>query len=334
MSGLHSDRYSRRQASLTLGAAALAASWPSRKALANSFPERPVRLLIGQPTGGVQDVRARPLAARLSAIWRQQVLVENRPGGTGALATAALLDAPPDGHQLLLAAVSHTTVPHLQKVNYDIFRDLVPVTRYTASPLLLLANEDVPVRTVNELVELARNPAADKSLLSLGGFGQGGVGHLAVQLLNRQAGTRFQHIPYSGGSQQMVDLISGQIPLLLDFGVVARPHLREGRIKALAVCNDKRLQALPEIPSFAEQGYPGMHVMAWQGFVVRSGTSAEHVRLLHAGLVEAMSDTSIRQSVEADGGELIADSSEVFAAYLRSEYDRWGKLIREAGIRL
>jgi tripartite-type tricarboxylate transporter receptor subunit TctC len=298
---------------------------------AADFPNRPLRLIVPAPTGGVQDVQTRRLVPRLNELWRQSVVVDNRPGAAGSIALEQLTRAAPDGHTMAMAPVAIAVIPHLMKVPYDPLEDLVAVTRVTSGPYILVAPAAAPYNTLPQLLDHARREGKP---IGIGGFGTGSLANLVVLLLGRVTGLPFQHIPYAGGGQQLTDLMGGQVPLMLDFAAVVKPHLGEGRIKALGLTGARRLAVLPEVPTFEEQGVAGMQITAWQGIVVPTGTPDAVVRVLNAGLVAAINDPEVRASYVSDGAEIGGDSPEAFGSFIRAEHARWGRLIREAGVKL
>jgi tripartite-type tricarboxylate transporter receptor subunit TctC len=298
---------------------------------ATDFPNRPLRLIVPAPTGGVQDVQSRRLVPRLNELWAQPVVVDNRPGAAGSIALEQLARAAPDGYTMAMAPVAIAVIPHLMKVPYDPLADLVAVTRVTSGPYILVAPAAAPYSTLPQLLDHARREGKP---IGIGGFGTGSLANLVVLLLSRVTGVAFQHIPYAGGGQQLTDLIGGQVPLMLDFAAVVKPHLGAGRLKALGLTGSQRLAVMPEVPTFEEQGVTGMQITAWQGIVVPAGTPDAVVRALNAGLVKAINDPEVRASYIAEGAEIGGDAPEAFGAFIRAEHARWGQVIREAGLKL
>jgi tripartite-type tricarboxylate transporter receptor subunit TctC len=297
----------------------------------SAFPDRPLRLIVPATPGGVQDVHARQLLPKLYEHLRQQVIVDNRPGAAGSIAMEQLVRSAPDGYTMAFAPINIAITPHLMKVPYDTLKDLVAVSKVTSGPTVLVAHPSTPFNNLRELIDHARRK--DKPT-AIAGFGTGGLGHLTVVLLGRSTGLPFTHVPYAGGGQQVTDLIGGQVELLLDYPAVLKQHLSAGKMKALGVTGERRLAVLPDVPTFEEQGVAGMRILAWQGVVVPAGTPDPVVRRLNAALVSAMNDPEVRAVYTEQGAEVGADSPEAFGAYIRSEYVRWGQLIREANIRL
>ncbi|MEQ1804528.1 MAG: tripartite tricarboxylate transporter substrate binding protein [Burkholderiaceae bacterium] len=284
------------------------------------------------PPGTAPDVRARQLAQKLSEEWHQTVIVDNRPGANGNIAMDFATRAAPDGYTLAMINIQQAINPHLMKVSYDTLKDFVAVSKVTAGPLILLVNAATPANTLAELVRHAR---ANPGKLNLATAGLGTLGHLGIMVLNRSAGTEFTIVPYKGGGTQVyTDLIGNQVQVTWDFASVAMPYLSTGRVKALAVAAEKRLAVLPDVPTFQELGYPDIQLFGWQGIAAPTGTPPELVRLLNRAIVKTLSLPDVRDAITATGAEVGGDSPEQFAAYIRAEHARWGKLIADAGIRL
>ncbi len=297
-----------------------------------AFPSRPVRLVVPAPPGSAPDLRARQLAQKLSEPWPLGVVVDNRAGATGNIAMSFVAHAAPDGHTIVLANLnSLTLLPHLTTLPFNPLNDFVAITKVSAGPLVLLAHAGTPFNSVAELV---RHAQAYPGTLNAASAGTGGLAHLAIIALNRTANTSITHVPYKGGSQTTADLISGQIQLQFDFAFVAAPHLKTGRLKALAVAGEKRLAILPNVPTFAELGFPDLHLIGWQGIFAPAGTAPEIVDRLNRAIVNVLGLSDIRESIMEAGSEIGGDSPAQFAAYVKAEHARWGALIRAANIRL
>ena len=296
---------------------------------AATFPDRPLHLVIPAPPGGVQDVQGRRIAPRWGDALGQPVIVDNRPGATGSIALEYTARAPADGYTMLLGAVNMTILPHLTKVSWDPLRDFAAVSRYTSGPLILVAHPGVPVETATGLADHARREGG----LKIGGFGTGSLAHLTALEIGKAVGAPVTHIPYAGGAQQLTDLLSGQLPLLLDYATVLLPQLRAGKAKALGVAGERRSTALPEVPTLEEQGL-AVRATAWQGILVPAATPPGVVRTLHAGFVKALADPELRAFLLANGSEIGGDTPEAFGAFIRAEYARWSRVIAENGVRL
>jgi tripartite-type tricarboxylate transporter receptor subunit TctC len=322
----------------TIAAAALGAMLAdlvgaqTRPSDASDFPNRAVRLVVPTPPGSAPDIRARQIAQKLAEDWQQPVVVDNRPGASGSIAMESVARAPADGHTLVLGNISYLAVlPHLSKLPIDALKDLVPVSQVTAGPLVLVAHGGVPFNSLPGLIDHAR---ANPGKLNATGGGAGSLVHLAVTLLNKTAGVDITFIPSKGGGLDTAAVIGGQVQLLFEFASVIGPHVKSGRLKALAVASDKRLAVLPEVPTFNELGHAGMQIKGWQGVLAPAGTPPELIGKLNRAIVKVLGQPDIREAILSTGGEVGGDSPEQFAAFIRAEHARWGKVITEAGIRL
>ncbi len=299
---------------------------------AEAFPNRSVRLIVPMPPGSAPDIRARQIAQKLAEDWRQPVIVDNRPGATGSIAMEMAARSPADGHTLVLAGVqSMAILPHLTPLPFDPLKDFAPVTAVSAGPLVLVAHASMPFDDLDGMISQAR---ANPGKLNAASSGTGGLAHLAVLLFNRTAGIEVTHIPYKGGSQTTADLISGQVQLMFDFAPVIAPHVKAGRLKALAVAAERRLAPLPDVPTFEERGYQGMRITGWQGILVPAGTAPELILKLNRSIAKALREPEVSESILSTGGEVGGNSSEQFAAFIRNEHAKWGKIISDARIRL
>jgi tripartite-type tricarboxylate transporter receptor subunit TctC len=312
----------------------LALSLPALSAQAAAeYPDRPVRVVVPAGPGSPPDARARQIARKLEIEWRQPVVIENRPGAGGQIALEAVARAAPDGYTLAMAGGSVLTVmPHLRKQPYDPLKDFVPVAGIGYAPILLLVTSALPVTDAKQLVEHARqNPGK----LNAASYGEGTTNHLALELFNRSNQVRITHVPYGDGSKAVTDLLGGHVQMAFDWLHLTRGHIRNGRLKALAVSGDRRLPSYPDIPTFAEAGIAGMDAVGgWLGFVAPAGTPKDIARKIHAAVARAFEDPEIRSETLDLGAYTTVRSPEEFEALIRSEHARWGRLIAEAGIRI
>jgi tripartite-type tricarboxylate transporter receptor subunit TctC len=305
-------------ASATLAAAAGAAD----------FPTQPVRLVIGFAPGGGTDVTARALSTKLSGPFGQQVIVDNRPGHSGTIAADIVSKSTPDGHTVLLGTIALVINPILTKqMPFDTFRDLLPVTQAVDSTNILIVNPAVPAKSVKELIALAKAKP-----LNCGSSGIGGTGHLAVELFNLQAGTKITHVPYKGGGPAMVDLLGGNIQLIFATAASSITHIQSGKARALAVTTEKRSSLVPDLPTVAEAGLKGYEANNWNGFYVPAGTPRAIVNRLNKELAAALTAPDIKDFLFKQGLDAAPGTPEQFAKYMRSEYAKWTKVIRAAGI--
>ncbi len=294
------------------------------------FPSRPVRIIVGFAPGGGTDITARILAKRLADQLRQQVVVENRSGGGGVVAMELLANSAPDGHTILLGAVGPFAVtPHMQKVSYDVERDFAPLTMGVVFPNVVVVHSRVPANTLADYLKLATDPVAR---LSYGSSGIGSAGHLAGELLNSMANTQIPHIAYKGGGPAMTDLLGGQVPSVMASLPSALPHIRSGRIRALATTGVRRARDLPETPTVAESGFAGYDAVNWYAFVAPARTPATVLQRLHDELVQALRADEVVAQLHGHGMEPMPGSAEDLAATIRREFSTWGKVVRSAGL--
>ena len=320
---LRAVQYSR----LLLCAAALLAA----PAVAQQFPVKPVRILTGQAPGGATDLFARLFAQKLNETWKQPVVVESRPGAAGAIAADLTAKAAPDGYTLLLSTAGQVVInPHLTKLSYDPLKDLAPVVYLTGSSLLLVTHPSVPVKSVKDLIALAR---ANPGKMNHGSGGSGSPAHLAMELFKSLTGTRMTHIPFKGVGPAVTALIAGEIDLSFASVASTQSFVRAGRLRPLAISTPKRSAALPEIPTVAESGVPGYEVTTWYGFFGPAAMPADIVNRIHADVSRLLGQADVRDRLVAEGGEPGRLTVEQFAAFTRAEYAKWGKVIRAAGIK-
>ncbi len=316
----------------TLVAASLLAPWLLRANAAEPFPNRPVRLIVPEAPGGAPDIRSRQIAQKLGELWGRQVLVENRPGAAGNLAVEMVARSAADGYTIVMAGIIvFALLPHLTKQSFDPLADFVPVTKVSAGPLVLAAHPDIPFASVADLVKYAR---AHPGQPSAAAGAPGSATHLGIVLFNRSTGASLTHIPYAGSSQPFTDVAGGVVPLVFNYASALRPFLQSGRIKALAVAGERRLAILPDVPTFEELGIGDMRITGWQGIFAPAGTPPAVVRALNEALVKVLALPDIREAFASTGAEVGGDAPEVFAAFVRAEHARWGKVIREGAIKL
>lgn len=325
--GLHSKGTGRRMEEQMKSAAlvclALAAGAPFA-AIAQEFPVRPLRLIIPYPPGGGTDLIGRIVAKRVGDRLGQTVVVDNRAGGNGAIGAAAAASGAPDGHTLLMIISTHTVLPSLQKLSYDLVKDFTAVTHIADLPNVLGVRNALPVTSVAELIALARkNPGQ----LTYAGAGMGGPSHLSAALFNHMTGTRMLHVPYKGTGPATIDLLGGQVDLMFSTSPGIIPHMRSGKLRALAVTDSKRSPALPELPTIDEAGVKGYVFVSWYGMVVRGGTPVRIVDRLHAENTAVLQMPEVRQLLEDQGGQITGRGPAEFAAYLRTEIKRWAEII-------
>ncbi|MGZ5089937.1 MAG: Bug family tripartite tricarboxylate transporter substrate binding protein [Burkholderiales bacterium] len=301
-------------------------------AYSQAYPNRPLRLVVPASPGSATDVRGRWLAPKLSAALGQSIVVDNRAGAAGSIATETVAKSAPDGYTLLMVHQGTLVFnPHIySRLGYDPLSSFSPITRVGISPLVLAVHPTIPVASVAELVQLAKQKPGQ---LNYGSPGSGTPPHLAGELFKRMGKLDAVHVPYKGGGPALLDLIGGRLTYTFDSAAVQMPSVRAGKLKALAVTSSKRIAALPDIRTIAESGLPGYEFWSWQGMVAPAGTPKHIIGQLNAHLVKIMGTADAREWFAEQGAEPVTDSSEAFAAYIKADYDRWGPVIRDAGIK-
>lgn len=316
-----------------LTAAALAALLGSAgtAAGADAYPQHSIRLLIPYPPGGAGDIVGRLLSARLGENLGQQIVVDNRGGGAQLIATEIAAKAPADGYTLFLASATHSINPGLQKkLPYDTVRDFASISLVTGSPLVFVANQSIGVSNIRELVAAAK---AQPGRIAYASSGPGTGGHLAVELLSWMAGISLTHIPYKGAGPALIDVISGQVQIMCTSPLPAMPHVKSGKLRALAMTSATRSRATPEIPTVAESGYAGYETSLWYALLAPARTPRAIINRLHAETVKVVKSPGMTEQLMAQGAAPIGSTPQEFDAYLRTEIDRWTKLIARANIK-
>ncbi len=309
---------------LLLGAAA--------QAQASAWPAKPVRLVVGFPPGGIVDTVARQLQPRLQAALGQTVIVDNRSGAGGTLAAAEVARAAPDGHTLLMVFDSYATYPLVYpKLSFDIAKDLQPVTQVASNPLVLVVNPKVQAKDFQRFVGLLK---AQPGGLNYASVGPGSSNHLTAEYFKAVSGTFVTHIPYRGGGPAQQDLLGGKVEMVFLSAVLAQPHVNAGRLRALAQTGAQRAPAYAEVPTVAESGYPGFEVNSWVGLLAPAGTPRAVVDRLQAEVRKAVTEPAFQQRLREQGLTGIANTPEQFAAVLRTEQDKWARLVRERRLSL
>lgn len=312
-------------------AAALCCASPAAAQTAADWPTKPVRVMVGASAGGGTDVIARMLAEKFAETFRQQFVVENRPGASNTIAAEMTAKAPPDGHVLLVATnTGQAIAPHLLKLAYDPLKDLQPVGMVVAVPNVLLAGTGVTATSVRDLVaQMKARPDGFRYASS----GIGSTQHLAGEAFDLLAGTKSIHVPYKGSSQAHLDLIGGQVQLMFDTTSSAMPHIRGGKLRPLAVLSPKRSAQLPDVPTLAEAGLPGFEMTTWYGLFATGGTPRAVVQRLHAELARVLALPDVQERLRGLGGELTPMTIDAFGEFNRAEFERFGKLIRDANVK-
>src|SRR5438105_2143046 len=299
---------------------------------AYAFPDKPVKIIVAFPPGGGTDIVARLLAPRLGEAWGQAVIVENRAGASGTIGTEAAARAEPDGHTLFMATMGNMTAnQHLYpKMTVDPLRAFAPITKVVDVHFVFAANPALAANSVGELIELAKKRPGD---IPYSSSGPGGAPHLALELFKRRASIDLIHIPYKGSSPSIGDLIGGRVMLTMDSLVQSFPHIKAGRLKALAVLGPRRSALLPEVLTIAESGLPGYALTNWFGLLAPAATPKETVLKIHADVIRVLRDPEVKKRITDLGAEVVGNSPEEFGAAMRAESAQWAEIIKAANIR-
>ena len=297
-----------------------------------SYPVKPVRLIVPFAPAGSTDVTARIVAQKLTDAWKQQVIVDNRAGAGGNIGAEAVAKAAPDGYTLLLATTGVMAINHrlYRTLPFDALRDFAPVTQIGALPLILIVHPSLPVKSVKELVGIAK---ARPGQLSYASSGVGSATHMTTELFRMMAGVDIVHIPYKGSGQAMADLIGGQVVLAFDQITSSLPQVEAGKLRALAVTSAKRFPSVPQLPSVAEAGIPGYESVSWNGIAAPAATPKDVVVRIQAEVARALQSPDIKDRFFKDGIEPVASTPEQFLAHIRSERVKWEKVVDTAGIK-
>jgi len=300
-------------------------------AQSESYPSRPIRFIAANAPGGGLDITARAISPKLSAALGQQVIVDNRAGAAGSVAAEIVAKSAPDGYTIMVGSLGGLAVnPHLYKgLGYHPLRDHAAITWAASGSNVLVVHPSVPAKSVQELIALAK---AQPGKLSYGSSGAGNAGHLAGELFNGMAGVKMVHIPYKGGAPAMIDLLAGQIHLIFSSAPTAVPQVKNGKIRGLAVTTAKRSVVLPDLPTIAEAGLPGFEADNWYGVVTTMKTPRPIIDRLNAEIVRALHAPDVKQLLLTQGLEVRTSTPQEFGAYIKSEFEKWGQVIRTAGI--
>jgi len=299
-------------------------------AFAQSYPSRPVRFVVPFAPGGSTDTLARTMGVKLADVLGQQVVVDNRPGGNGDIGMLIVARAPADGHTIVLGYIANLAIaPSLQaKMPYDPVKEFAPITQPASSPNVLTAHPSVAAKNLKELIALAK---ANPGKLSFASTGVASVGHLTGELINNLAGVNITHVPYKGSGQAVTDILGGHVSIMYSGFSSTLAHIRAGKLRALAVTGPKRSAALAEVPTIAEQGFPGVEATAWYGVLAPAGTPKPVITRLHGELVKILALPDVAQKLNGLGFEIVASTPEAFSAYIRSEIRKWEKVVRASG---
>lgn len=307
--------------------------WVSVSAFAQPFPSKPVRLIVPFPPGGAVDYYARAVQNRLQETLGQPILIENRSGAGGMVGADLVVKAAPDGYTLLVGNIASLAmnVGLYSKMTYDPRKDLTPIIRTVAVNYVMTVHPSVPARSVKELIDHAK---ANPGKLSYGSAGSGSAPHLATELLKQRAGIDMLHVPFKGGGPMVADLLGGQIHIVIADQANLMPHVKAGKLRALAVGTLERSASYPDIPTIAESGFPGFEARAWQGIAGPANLPADIVTQLNAAFAKAMAFPEVHQRLLDGGLDPISGTPEDFAAFIRNEIDKWAKVAKDVGARV
>lgn len=300
-----------------------------RAQAAGGFPARPIRIVVPYAAGGGADGNARLLAQAMGTSLGQTMVIENKPGASGIIAAQSVVQSPADGYTLLFDTFPYAVNAVLRKLPFDPVKDLVPVSQAINMPNLLVVPASAPYRTLKELVDFAK---AHPGQLNYASYGAGGTAHLAAELLRREAGIDWVHVPYKGGAPAITDLLAGQVSAYFANPVSGLSYVKAGRLRALATTGQQRMAALPDVPTFKESGYPSFEVLEWNGFFAPAGTPPAIVEQLSQAVREATRTPDVQQRLAALGIEPVGSTPKEFGNFLQGQISRWGALVKAANI--
>jgi tripartite-type tricarboxylate transporter receptor subunit TctC len=299
---------------------------------AQTYPVRPIRVIVSVPAGGAPDVTARLISPALSAILGQQLVIDNRGGAGGLIGAELAANAAPDGYTLFVSSPGALTIlPHMRKVPFDTVRDFAPISLISIGPFLMMSHPSVPVKTVQDVIALAK---AHPGKLNYASAGNGTPNHLAMELFKSATGINITHVPYKGAPQAVTDLIAGQMNLMFNSIASTLGHIRAGRLRGIGLAGPKRSAQLPEIPTISESGVPGFEAANWFGMFAPVKTPKAIVTRLNAAVVKVVHSPEIRSQFEALGADPVGSSIEEFATYVRNESERYAKVVKASGAKL
>jgi tripartite-type tricarboxylate transporter receptor subunit TctC len=310
-------------------ALALSSMHGAAKAQAN-YPDKPIRLVVPYTPGGGADTNSRMLAQPMSVILGQPIVIENRPGASGVVGAMAVLQSPTDGYTMFYDTFPYAVNAVMRDLPFDPVKDMIPVSQAINMPLILVIPAASPFKTVKELVDFAK---ANPNKLDYGSYGAGGAAHLAAELLQRDAGIKWVHVPYKGGAQAIADVLAGRLAAYYSNPITALQHLKSGKLRALATTGTSRMDALPDVPTFEEIGYPGFRVVEWNGFFVAKGTPTSVIDRLAKAVHEATKDPAVKARMESMGIEPVGNTPEQFTTFLNGEIKQWRALVQSNNIR-
>ncbi|MBI5967540.1 MAG: tripartite tricarboxylate transporter substrate binding protein [Deltaproteobacteria bacterium] len=317
-------------ASVVLAAAVLTSA--AGDALAQSYPTKYIRVFVPAPAGGGTDILARIIGQKFTESWGQQVVIENRGGASGTIAAEMAAKSAPDGYNLFMIYSAILTInPSLfKKLPYDPIKDFDPVAIFVQVPNILVVHPSVPVKSVKELIALAKSKPGQ---LNCASSGIGVSNYMCMELFKGMTGVDWMHIPYKGGAPAMIDLLGGQVQVMFNNLVELAPHIKAGKLRALAVATPKRISAMPDLPTVAEAGVPGYEVLLWYGMVAPAGTPKEIIKKLNAEILKIQKMSDVKERLDKMGAEPIDYPPEQMADYIKVEMAKWAKVIKDAGVK-
>jgi tripartite-type tricarboxylate transporter receptor subunit TctC len=319
-----------RTGAIIAAAACVCATAP---ASAQDYPTRPIRYIVPFAAGGMTDILGRIFGQKLSEAWGQQVIVDNRPGAAGGIGSDIAAKAPPDGYTILGGTISShaINVSLYSKLPYDPVRDFAPITLYVSLPNMLVVHPSLPVKSVRDLIALAK---AKPKQLTFASAGNGTSQHLSGELFNVMAGVELVHVPYKGSGPGLADLVGGQVLLFFDNITTSLPLAKSGKIRPIAVTTARRASVMPELPTIAESGLAGYDVSSWQGVFAPAGTPRPIVTKLNAQIVKILATPEVRERLTSLGADPVGNTPEQFAAYVKAEIAKWAPIVKASGARV
>ena len=324
---MHTTMFSRIRIfllAILLGILPISTGW------AQGFPNKPLRLVVPYPPGGGADGNARLLAQPMAAGLGQPIVVENRPGASGILAANSVLQSPADGYTMLFDTFPYVVNAVLHKLPFDPIKDLLPVSQAINMPLILVVPAETPFKSVQELITYAK---AHPGKLNYGSYGAGGAAHLAAELLARDAGIEWVHVPYKGGAPAMADVLAGRLSAYFTNPITGLAHIQSGKIRALATTGSQRMKVLPDVPTIKEIGYKDFEVVEWNGFFVPAGTPADVINKLSESVKLATQQPEVQKRMAAQGVEPVGNTPKEFGIFLQGQIEKWSALVKSNNIR-
>ncbi len=296
------------------------------------YPNKPIRIITPYAPGGGTSILARLIGQKLTESWGQSVIVDNRPGGSTIIGTEILVKSPPDGYTILLMTSTHVTIPILfSSLPYDAVKDFAPVATIARSEYILVVHPSVPANTLREFIAFAKSKPGQ---LNYASTGSGGIPHLAWELLNNMVGIKMQHIPYKGSGQALTDVIGGQVLMFINNPLTLIPHIKSGKLRAIAVSGESRLTSVPQVPTFTEAGLPGYDVGFWYGVLAPASTPKPIIDKLSREIARILVTPDFREKLISQGVDPFISNPEQFAALLGADMVKWGKVIKTANIKM